>query len=108
MLDALKKVAASSKVWIFLIFCVALTVSLKLGYIDKGWYESTLANGFLVFMGGYSLVDFGRSLVAGKVDASTVLGKIEQAVLAAVVAPPAGSGAPSTTTTATVTKTVTP
>lgn len=65
-LEALKKVAGSSKVLIFLVFAAAITTALKLGMVDVEWWKTTIANAFYALMAGYSVVEAARAVLAGK------------------------------------------
>jgi hypothetical protein len=67
--EAIKKIAKSSKVLITIIFAVALTVALKLGLVDSTWYQDTMANAYYMLMGGYSVVEVARAIAAGRVSA---------------------------------------
>lgn len=72
-LEALKKAANSSKVLIFLVFAIAITVVFKLQLVQQEWYQATLREAFLALMGGYSLVEVARAAFAKRVSVEAVI-----------------------------------
>lgn len=78
--EALKKAANSSKVLIFIVFAAATTLALKLGMVDKVWYQETVANAYYMLMGGYSLVEAARAVYTGKVSAAEMLADPKKAL----------------------------
>lgn len=65
-LEAIKKLVTSSKVLMFALFAVAITVALEMGLVDSEWWKETLANAYYALMGGYSLVEAARAVLGKK------------------------------------------
>ena len=80
---ALKKAAESSKVLIYLVFEIAITIARWQGWVDQGWWETTTANAFYMTMGGYSVVEVGKAIMSGKTTPAAVLADPKAAMVAA-------------------------
>jgi hypothetical protein len=73
MKDAIGRALSSSKVLIFLVFAVAITVALKMGLVTQAWYQDTLQEAYLALMGGYSIVEVARAIAMKRVAPEAVL-----------------------------------
>lgn len=72
-IEAIKKLASSSKVLLFIVFVIAISVALAAGLVDKEWWRDTLRAAFVALMGGYSVVEAARAVMSGKVDAAKAI-----------------------------------
>lgn len=75
--DAIKKVASSSKVLLFVLYACLLTAAKFGSWISPEQWAEMVQNGFQFLIGGYSAVEFGRAigkgLASGKVTIEEVL-----------------------------------
>ena len=72
-LEALKKLATSSKVLLFAVFAAAITVALHYGLVGTEWYQDTIATAFYALMGGYSIVEAARAVGSDKITLAKLL-----------------------------------
>ena len=77
---ALKKAASSSKVLIFSVFALAITVARHQGWATQEWWQQALENAYYALMGGYSLVEVARAVATGKTTPEKVLSDPKEAL----------------------------
>ena len=65
--EAIRKAASSSKVLIFVVFALAISVARWRGWASTEWWQSALENAYYALMGGYSLVEVARAVAGGKI-----------------------------------------